>query len=210
MDGAWYEIGAAYLDSIRTQVEQLLNGVPTLDLPAWDPTWHERRYNEHVQDVRAGYLNLDRDLVRAGIHRSTGFEVCDVLGPDNELVLIKKAKGSAPLSHLFSQVLVSIQTLTHNPEARAQFTTKVRQCPKGRHLPPDFQPKKIVFGILLKQGDRLTTDTLFPFSQVTLAHTAHELQGRYQTTVEVMGIDALHPKTRSTALIMADANSRRS
>jgi uncharacterized protein (TIGR04141 family) len=193
MDGTWYEIGAAYLDSIRTQVDQLLDGVPALDLPAWDPTWHERRYNEHVQDVRAGYLNLDRDLVRAGLHQAAGFEVCDLLGPDNELIHIKQAKGSAPLSHLFSQALVSVQTLTHNPDARARFTTKVHQCPKGRNLPPDFQPKKIVFGILLKHGDPLTTDTLFPFSQVTLAHTARELQGHYQTSVEVIGIEALHP-----------------
>jgi uncharacterized protein (TIGR04141 family) len=192
MDGSWYEIGAAYLDSIRAQVGQLLNGVPTLDLPAWDPTWHERRYNEHVQDVRAGYLNLDRDLIRAGLHQATGFEACDILGPDNELIHIKRAKGSAPLSHLFSQALVSVQTLAHNPDARARFTTKVRECPKGRNLPPDFHPKKIVFGILLKRGNPLTTDTLFPFSQVTLTHTARELQGRYQTSVEVIGIDALH------------------
>jgi uncharacterized protein (TIGR04141 family) len=191
MDGTWYEIGAAYLDSIRTQVERLLNSVPSLDLPAWDPTWHERRYNEHVQDVRAGYLNLDRDLVRAGLHQDTGFEVCDVLGPDNELVHIKRAKGSAPLSHLFSQALVSVQTLIHNPDARARFTAKVRNYPKGRNLPPDFQPKKVVFGILLKHGDPLTTDTLFPFSQVTLAHTARDLQSRYQTSVEVIGIEAL-------------------
>jgi uncharacterized protein (TIGR04141 family) len=191
MDGTWYEIGTAYLESLRTQVEQLLSGDPSLDLPAWDPSWHERRYNEHVQDVRPGYLNLDRNLVRAGPHQATGFEVCDVLGPDNELVHIKRAKGSAPLSHLFSQALVSVQALAHNSDARAQFTTKVRDCPKGRPLSADFQPKKVVFGILLKDGDPLNADTLFPFSQVTLTHTARELQSRYQVAVEVITIQPL-------------------
>jgi uncharacterized protein (TIGR04141 family) len=192
MDGTWYEIGTAYLESLRAQVDQLLaGGVPSLDLPAWDPAWHERRYNEHVQDVRPGYLNLDRNLVRAGPHQATGFEVCDVLGPDNELIHIKRAKGSAPLSHLFSQALVSAQALAHNADARAQFAAKVRDCPKGRHLPEDFQPKKVVFGILLKDGDPLNTDTLFPFSQVTLAHTARELQSRYQASVEVIAIRPL-------------------
>jgi uncharacterized protein (TIGR04141 family) len=194
MDGAWYEIGAAYLTSIRSQVEQLLIGTPSLDLPAWDPSWPERRYNEHVQDVRTDYLNLDRDLVHAGLHQTTGFEACDLLGPDNELILIKRAKGSAPLSHLFSQALVSVQTLTNSSDARARLAAKVDECSsRGRHLPLNFKPKKVAFGILLKYGDPLTTDTLFPFSQVTLAHTARELQGHYQISVEVIAIPAQSP-----------------
>jgi hypothetical protein len=43
---------------------------------------------------------------------------------------------------------------------------------------------------LLKNGEKLTPDTLFPFSQVTLASTARELESRYQIPVEVIGIDA--------------------
>lgn len=34
--------------------------------------------------------------------------------------------------------------------------------------PEDFTPSKIVFGILLKDGEDLTVDTLFPFAQVAL------------------------------------------
>ncbi len=94
--GNWYEIGATYIESIRRQVEQLISAAPTLDLPTWDPAHDERRYNQHVQDVRASYVNLDRNLVRAGLHEDTGFEACDLLGSDNELIHIKRAKGSAP------------------------------------------------------------------------------------------------------------------
>jgi len=189
-DGKWYEIGAHYIDSVQRQVEQLISSTPTLDLPTWDSGHDERRYNQHVQDVRAGYLNLDRDLVRAGLHQDSGFEACDLLGPDNELIHIKRARASAPLSHLFSQALVSMQTLANNSDAGAAFTSKVREHPRGRNLPADFVPKKVIFGILLKDGEPLTADTLFPFSQVTLAHTASELQARHQVTVEVIGISA--------------------
>jgi uncharacterized protein (TIGR04141 family) len=189
-DGTWYEIGAAYIGSIRRQVQDLISAVPSLDLPAWDPAHDERRYNQHVQDVRAGYVNLDRNLVRAGLHEDTGFEPCDLLGPDNELIHVKRARGSAPLSHLFSQALVSMQTLANNAEARADFIAKVCDHAKGRTLPADFQPKKVTLAILLKDGERLSCDTLFPFSQVTLAHTARELQTRHQVTVEVIGISA--------------------
>jgi uncharacterized protein (TIGR04141 family) len=116
-----------------------------------------------VQDVRASYLNFDRNLVRAGLHEDTGFEACDLLGPDNDLIHIKRARGSEPLSHLFSQGLVSVQTLANNHDARAEFVAKVQRHAKGRTLPPDFVPKKVVFGVLMKDGESLTTDTLFPF-----------------------------------------------
>ena len=34
-------------------------------------------------------------------------EICDLLGPDNELIHVKRAEGSAPLSHLFSQATLA-------------------------------------------------------------------------------------------------------
>lgn len=80
-DGKWYEIGTGYIDAIRRRVEGLISVVPSLDLPAWESARDERRYNQHVQDVRAGYVNLDRNLVRAGPHEDTGFEVCDRSAP---------------------------------------------------------------------------------------------------------------------------------
>lgn len=190
LDGTWYEIAAGYLTAMRTCVERLLGGIPSLDLPKWNLGNDERSYNEHVQDVRPGYICLDRDQVRAGLHREHGFEACDLLGPANELIHVKRARGSSPLSHLFSQALVSAQALATSPDARRIFTAKVRAHPKGRHLPADFQPKKVIFAILLKNGDKLTPDTLFPFSQVTLASTARELESRYQIPVEVIGICA--------------------
>jgi uncharacterized protein (TIGR04141 family) len=57
-------------------------------------------------------------------------------------------------------------------------------------VPLDFIPKKIVFAILLKDGEMLTPETLFPFSQVTLAHTARTLERR-GVAVEVIGIKAI-------------------
>ncbi len=73
---------------------------------------------------------------------------------------------------------MSAQALATSPDARAIFTAKVRAHPRGRDLLADFQPKKVIFAILLKNGEKLTADTLFSFSQVTLASTARELESR--------------------------------
>ncbi len=59
-----------------------------------------------------------------------------------------------------------------------------------RRVSDDFCPKKVVFAILLKKGEDLTADTLFPFSQVTLVHVAKVLQTQYNIEIEVIGIHA--------------------
>lgn len=109
----------------------------------------------------------------------------------DQLIHVKRAKGSAPLSHLFSQGLVSAQTLLFGPaHVRQRFAEAVTALGKGRTLPPEFTPKKVVYAILLENGKQLTPDTLFPFSQVTLAHAAKTL-GTYGIDVEVAGISSV-------------------
>jgi uncharacterized protein (TIGR04141 family) len=189
-DGQWYEIDAGYLQTHHAQVARLLNGPPSLDLPPWDTTWAEREYNDWVPLSRQEYVCLDRRGIRGGQHQRSGVEVCDLLAPGDELVHVKRAHGSAPLSHLFSQGLVAAEALLHSPDVRTRFAAEVCERGKGRIVAEDFTPKKIVFAILLKDGERLTPETLFPFSQVTLAHTARTLERR-GVAVEVIGINAI-------------------
>ncbi|MFE2043767.1 TIGR04141 family sporadically distributed protein [Streptomyces sp. NPDC059477] len=197
LDGQWYEIGEAYLEAIRSQVGRLITRTPSVDLPAWVLGDTERRYNESVPDVRPGYVCFDRDNVRTALHRGNGVEICDLLSPENVLVMVKRAKGSDALSHLFGQAVVAVQTLLHSPEAMDGFARKVAAARPGRALPDGFRPSKVVFAIMLKSGTGLTADTLFPFSQVTLVQTAKILEA-WGVEVEVVGIRAtMAPPSRT-------------
>jgi uncharacterized protein (TIGR04141 family) len=189
LDGQWYEIGEAYLVAIRSQVERLITDTPSVDLPAWVLGDKERDYNESVPDLRPGYVCFDRDNVRTALHRGNGVEICDLLSPDDVLVMVKRAKGSDALSHLFGQAVVAVQTLLHSPEAMDGFARKVAAARPGRGLAEGFRPSKVTFAILLKNGTDLTADTLFPFSQVTLVQTARILEA-WGVAVEVTGIQA--------------------
>ena len=194
MDGHWYEIGDQYVQASRDEIARLFPAQPSLDLPPWYLATgrDEGDYNANVPCVRPGYVCLDKNKrVRDPLGPSrSSLEICDLLGPDNELIHVKRAKGSAPLSHLFSQGLVSAQTLRYGPhEARAQFAAEVRRLGKGKVLDLDFRPKKVVFAILMEKGGKLTEDSLYPFSQVTLAHVARVL-GTYGIDVEVIGVPA--------------------
>lgn len=192
MDGDWFEIGADYVRASRDAIVRLFPAVPAVSLPEWSLTagCAEFDYNSYVAARSQGqYLCLDKNrAVRDPLGVRSSLEICDLLGPDNELIHVKRAKGSEPLSHLFSQGLVSAQSLIAGPPSVLErFVGTVAALPHGRTLPGDFKPRKVVYAILMENGKHLTPDTLFPFSQATLAHAARIL-GTYGVDVEVIGI----------------------
>ena len=194
MDGDWFEIGADYVRASRDAISRLFPAAPTISLPPW--SLPDRRteydYNRYVEARSRGqYLCLDKNrAVRDPLGSRSPLEICDLLGPGNELIYVKRAEGSAPLSHLFSQGLISAQSLVAGPSAALKrFVKTVAELPHSRSLAADFKPTKVVYAILLPKGKQLTPDTLFPFSQATLAHAARIL-GMYGIGVEVVGIPA--------------------
>jgi len=193
LDGEWFEIGAEYVRTSRDAIARLFPANPCVALPAWSlPSRRtERSYNESVAARFPGqFLCLDRNQgMRSPLGRRSSLEACDLLGPGNELIHVKRASGSAPLSHLFFQGLISAETLMASAAAREQFAAAVAALPRGRVLPEAFRPRKVVYAILLENGKQLSADTLFPFSQASLAHAARTL-GMYGIDVEVIGIPA--------------------
>lgn len=199
LDGNWYELGDRYLAAVRRQIIELLSKPSAVTLPPWQLGTEEKDYNKDAADV-TGFICMDRDGVQTRLHRRNGVEVCDLVGDHIELVHVKKASSSAPLSQLFQQAVVSTMALRYTPEAVTLFAQKVREKSAGRvTIHPDWRPAKVVFAILLKKGEPLTVETLFPFAQISLLHTV-EVLNRHGITVDVIGIDAaVIPGLRSAA-----------
>ena len=106
MDGEWFEIGADYVRASRDAIVPLFAAMPSIALPPWSLSKGraESDYNRYVAARSSGrLLCLDRNqTVRNPLGIRSSLEICDLLGPENELIHVKRAKGSAPLSHLFS------------------------------------------------------------------------------------------------------------
>ncbi|MET9640083.1 DUF6119 family protein [Streptomyces virginiae] len=188
-DGEWYELGARFVDRIRATVTRLFQPSPSVELPTWHKGQTERQYNASVPDTHPQMLCMDRKNAHNPVGSSQShFEVCDLLTNDGTLVMVKPAHGgSGPLSHLFNQGIVAVQLL-QDAEVRRQFTERAAAESKGAILlPADFVPRRVVFAIKLGNGSTLTPETLFPFSQITLAQTARTLE-QAGITVEVIGI----------------------
>ncbi|WOT34261.1 DUF6119 family protein [Streptomyces coeruleorubidus] len=191
--GRWFDIGGAYLDLLRQKVEKIMAKRSNLLVSDWPqevkPKGNigvavEGRYNLLVQHDDPRFLRLDTKLLYTMQH-TKGFEVCDLLGPDDELIHVKRMDGSVSASHLFNQALVAVEALRRQPDTVSKMQEVVRRESEGkRDIPDDFQPTKVVLAF----GGRLTTpEALFTFSQVTLARCAQRL-AELEVELEILEI----------------------
>lgn len=175
LDGDWYELGEHYLRHVERIVANAFANTPAWTLPRWqdaprngDGRVVEAAYNQHVADTDGRFLCLDRKLVKTRVH-PRGFEACDLLGPGNVLVHVKKvsgATGSSVLSHLFAQGLVSIESLTDR-ETWNEFGTLVRGQDPDRADRLGARPAGLVYAI--HRSDKLLRpQTLFTFARSAL------------------------------------------
>ncbi|MFB7560748.1 TIGR04141 family sporadically distributed protein [Streptomyces brevispora] len=145
---------------------------------------------EHHPTVVPGASQTREQRAALFVNKANQIEICDFLTQDDTLVLVKQARGSGALSHLYNQARVAVEVLYDSAVARAHFAQRVRTASDGRRtLPDDFLPKRLVLAIHLKTGAKLTPDSLFGFSQITLAQTAKALAAR-GVSLEVVGISA--------------------
>lgn len=91
LDGEWYEIGEKYAENTRNEIAPLFTSAPSLTLPEWHPGETEGDYSLRVADNNRGvYICLDKSRqVRNPLGRRSPLEICDLLGPGNELILAK-------------------------------------------------------------------------------------------------------------------------
>jgi uncharacterized protein (TIGR04141 family) len=172
--GDWYRIGEGFVDQIRGQVAELLSHRADLEFPTWVPSGQpddENRYCQRVAE-RPGYLCLDRSFASTPFHRT--FELCDLVGPDDQLVHVKWLGRATAASHLYVQASTAAWSLRNEPEALRQLQEKVQDAEPGRTL---TGPSAIVLAIAGRAWD---VDKLFTMSQIGLLHLDRE--ARYLRT----------------------------
>ncbi|MGI5253558.1 DUF6119 family protein [Actinacidiphila glaucinigra] len=196
--GKWYEVGAGFLETLEEELRQLFAKESTVVLPPWpegerdgkgrdkhDEGW----YNEHAAR-HTGCILFDKKNIVTDKFNGGGLEICDLLGPQNQLICVKKAtssQGTAPLNHLFAQGVTAVETLRSDARIRSQFLEQVAEHTPGHRMLEDFGTLRVVFGILLKGGQDITVDSLFAFAQVSLLQSVRRLRAM-NAEVEIVPI----------------------
>lgn len=173
-DGRWYLMDQRYAEKLRVQIQAIFERQAPVQLPDWPAGYDEAAYNAHSATILGGTL-LDRRLVRTSQH-PRGIEVCDILDPSGALVHVKKLDGSAAASHLIGQALVSADALLYDDEARDAFRGRVSEAGGDPDNIPD-RIRTVVLGVA-RTTRPIAADDLFTFTQVTLARSVAQLEGR--------------------------------
>ena len=191
--GRWFNMGGSYLEMLRGRVARIFARKSSLALPLW-PMENKKKggtgravegtYNIHAAETDSSLVYMDRQLLYTEQH-PRGIEACDLLGPNNELIHVKRLDDSVSASHLFNQALVSADALCRQPDAITKFRERVlAQSGDTRDLPENFRPRK---AILSFGGRDATPEALFTFSQVTLVRCAERL-GELNIELEIVEI----------------------
>lgn len=160
--GEWYRIGEGFVQQIHDQVTELLTHRSALEFPTWIPTGKQNDEHDYCELVaqQQGYLCLDQDFARTPFNPR--LELCDIVGPSDELVHIKWLGRATAASHLYTQAQAAADSLRDEPDALEQLRHKIRQRDPNRS---DANPSTFVLAI----ADRpWTTDRLFTMSQISL------------------------------------------
>jgi uncharacterized protein (TIGR04141 family) len=170
--GQWYEVGAGYVDYLNAEISAIFDDSIAIDLPEWAAGVDEGTYNQAVAD-QLKWVCLDKKLARTPVH-PRGIELADLLNDENQLLRVKEAKSSAPLSHLFAQSFVSFESLLNEPAARTYLTKLVKEGRPDQPLPKAWRPAEVVLAMGRERA--IAPDDLFTFSKVNLVRLKNRLQ----------------------------------
>jgi uncharacterized protein (TIGR04141 family) len=173
--GDWFWVNQTYADEVSEYVDKL--PALELELPDCESGLREDEYNERAA-ASSGCLCLDGQFVTEAVPDKV--EICDLLGPERQLIHVKKRGSSSTLSHLFNQGLNSAEWLFED----AAFRDEARKLaidvdgvlgallPEGQPDPADYE---ICFAVITR-SERETPLTLPFFSLVSLRNVARRLK----------------------------------
>lgn len=182
--GEWYCIEDKFFADVEKDYQALLSAVPFL---AFTSSANERELIAEL-DKDADLLNLDQVKASPSGAAGANLEPCDFLSRKKEFIHLKDGHGSAPISHLWSQGVVSAESFVRDAVFRKSMRDAAinRQKAVGKAgfegLLPDGRSKpvpsdyKVIYGIMRHPYQRSKKLGLPFFSKVSLRAAASRIQ----------------------------------
>ena len=172
-NGKWYEVENDFAKQVNDGYKQLRDNTASVSLPAYKCK-NENEYNKETAKNNTDFCCMDRELISHGGGYSK-IEFCDLYTKDKKIIHVKHYGGSAVLSHLFSQGVVSGELLLADKEFREKVNEKL---PNGYKLSnPNDKPNssdfQIIFGIISSSSKQLEIPF---FSKVSLRNAKRRLE----------------------------------
>ncbi|HEX5118818.1 MAG TPA: DUF6119 family protein [Pseudonocardiaceae bacterium] len=158
------------------------------EFPAWPRGMREPEYNTMLSFVYPTSLLMDRTLLSLPAGSHDKFEPCDLLGPNSELIHIKRTVTSSSVGHLVSQALVSTELLATSRELRESFARIVQERSSQHVIPVDQWPKVVILGASgINNGKDGDVNTMSTSRKLLIGHAA-EVLARLNVTLHIVSI----------------------
>lgn len=172
--GKWFEVDKEFSDILNNDISKIHNC--SLEFNRWSNNLKtEGDYNKFICEQNNWSL-ADKKLIQHGSSYSK-IELCDIIVNKTILIHVKKYSGSAILSHLFSQGLISAELLKTDSEfcrkVKEKFSSDFESLDDNETL--DSSKYEIVFAIASKSEK--TASSLPLFSKLVLRHVYKSLIG---------------------------------
>lgn len=173
-NGRWYIVDVDFV----AQVDADYNSIPISNM-VFIP--HKKEFTRESQYTKAfvssdneHLLFMDADVIGHGGGKSK-VELCDILTTDNTYIHIKPYSGSATLSHLFNQAVVSAELVMGDRDFVAKANLKIKELTTNENfLINNHSRPNVVIAIISKyNSDRPPIPF---FSKVALRYARRRLE----------------------------------
>lgn len=183
-DGKWYQVEQEFVNTVNSVYSNAI--ISNIELPIYESNEVEKNYNERTcrQNPDNCFL-MDRKLISYG---GSEIEFCDIFTKEKQFIHVKKYNGSAVLSHLFAQGLVSAESFfdkkfRHLVNEKLEGDFKVDEI--GDILPGEYE---IVYAIAKGGTENGKLPDIPFFSKVSFRIAKNRLE-KYGYKVSVIGIE---------------------
>lgn len=177
--GRWYCVG----QSFKKQVEEYFNKIEKISIVGKTTSRNEQELIDDLHKNRKDLLKLDKEKINPKGVKGANLEPCDFFSDKKHFIHLKDASSSGPISHLWSQAVVSAEALVGDQEFLRKLREIVRK--KGRPKFTPLLPKPstritreeytIVFGLMRNPYANGNIDIPF-FSKVSFQPAAQRLE----------------------------------
>ncbi len=173
-NGRWFCIDRDFVSIVNKDYEQ----IAISDMTFLDCTKEHKSENSYSKAFVASnqeyLLCMDKQNISHGGGQSK-VELCDILTTDNKYIHIKPYSGSATLSHLFNQAVISAELVLGDSEFRAKANIKIKELTDNHDFKiAEGSHPNVILAIISKNENERPQIPFF--SKVALRYTKRRLE----------------------------------
>lgn len=151
--GDWYKVEKSF----KKRIEDAFDAIEKVAIIGKTTCRNEQELIADIEKSRADLVMLDREKINPADVQRASLEPCDFFSDQKDFIHLKDGHSSGPISHLWSQGVVSADAFVSDKKFRKDLRAKVKKKKPGfeNHLPKSTEKVvredyRVVYGIMRK------------------------------------------------------------